>query len=70
MLTLGLMNYGDNEMVNRKRYHIVKSTGAYSVKYIDLLHLCGFRETVRENIPKDTDEYHRLCKRCEKIANG
>ena len=57
-------------MVNRKRYHIVKSTGAYSVRYIDLQYLCGFRETVRENMPRNPRQYHRICKRCEKIANG
>ena len=60
----------EKEMINKKRYHIVKRTFACGVNYIDIQYLCGFIETAKVEMHRDPDEYHRLCKRCQKIANG
>jgi len=58
-------------MVNKKRYHITRNT--YTLDYsntIRVIYLCGFNEKFSGAQYKAPEDYHRLCKRCEKIANG
>lgn len=58
-------------MVNRKKYHIVKSAVTNRSKAeIILTYLCGFRQYVTARKEFDPKKHYGICKTCTEVANN